>query len=496
MTAVATAPTTTTAPASTGETSYPAVERAAIDASARWPVLFFFGNGLLWLMLATVLGLIASIELFAPSFLADVPFLSYGRIWPAFTNTMSFGWGSLAGLGVTIWLLARLGRVRVKFPGVLVTGAVFWQVGLTYGIIGILAGKTTGLEGLEIPTGSAVLMLLGYLLIAVWALLLFSFRSQSTPFISVWYLVAALFWFPWSFVMAHAAHVLPNVSGVVQNLVAAWATQNFLSIWLTSIGLAAAYYLIPKVINRPVHSYNLAAIGFWSFIIFTGLTGAVRLSGGPIPAWIVTLSIASSIILLVQIVTVTANLVLTMRGQYHMVYHSPTIRFTFFGAIAFTVASVIGLLASLRSVDSVVHFTQFQNGQSQLVIYSFFSMVMFGAIYYILPRLVGCEWLSSSMISLHFWGSAYGGGLLAISLLLSGLVTGSALSVSDSVVRFNTAIDLSTFFVVARIAAWLMLGAGHLVFGLHFLLMLLRIGQPGGEPTLFAPMGEQEKVLH
>lgn len=493
MTAVATAPTSTTAPASAANTSYPAVERAAVDASARGPVLFLFGNGILWLMLATVLGIISSIQLFSPGFLADVPFLSYGRIWPAFTNTLSFGWGSLAGLGVTIWLLARLGRVKVKLGGVIITGAIFWQVGLTYGIISILAGKTTGLEGLEIPTGSAVLMLVGYLLIALWAFFLFSFRSQTSPFISVWYLVAALFWFPWSFVMAHAAHVLPNVNGVVQSLVAAWATQNFTNIWLTSIGLATAYYLIPKVVNRPVHSYNLAAIGFWSFIIFTGLTGAVRLSGGPIPAWIVTLSIASSIVLLVQIVTVTANLVLTMGGQYHMVYHSPTIRFTFFGAIAFSISSVIGLLASLRSVDRLVHFTQFSNGQTQLVVYCFFSMVIFGAIYYILPRLVGCEWLSSSMISLHFWASAYGGGLLALSLLVGGLLTGSALSSPESESNFVQVMDISTLLLLGRIGGWLMMGAGHLIFGLHFLLMLLRIGQPGGEPTLFAPIGEEEK---
>lgn len=492
MTAVATAPTPTTAPAPTVQTSYPAVERAAIDASARGPVLFFFGNAILWLMLATVLGLIASIQLYSPGFLADVPFLSYGRIWPAFTNTISFGWGSLAGLGVTIWLLARLGRVQVKLPGVLVTGAIFWQVGLTYGIINILAGKMTGLEGLEIPTGSAVLMLIGYLLVALWAFMLFSFRSHSKPFISVWYLVAALFWFPWSFAMAHAAHVLPNVTGVVQNLVAAWATQNFHTVWLTGIGLAAAYYLIPKVVNRPVHSYNLASIGFWSFIIFSGLTGAVRLSGGPIPAWIVTLSIASSIVLLVQIVTVTANLVLTMRGQYHMVYHSPTIRFTFFGSIAFTVASVIGLFASLRSVDRIVHFTQFSTGVTQLMIYSFFSMVIFGAIYYILPRLVGCEWLSSSMISLHFWGAAYGGTLLVATLLIGGVITGATLNDSD-VQTFSIVMNVNQLLTFGRIAAWILLGAGHLVFGLHFLLMLLRIGQPGGEPTLFAPIGEEEK---
>ncbi|EDY20301.1 cytochrome c oxidase subunit transmembrane protein [Chthoniobacter flavus Ellin428] len=190
--------------------------------------------------------------------------------------------------------------------------------------------------------------------------------------------------------------------------------------------------------------------------------------------------------------TVTANLVLTMQGQFHMVYHSPTIRFTFFGAIAFTVSSVIGLFASLRSVDRIVHFTQFQNGEMQLVVYSFFSMVIFGAIYYILPRLVGCEWLSSSMISLHFWGAAYGGTLLVVTLLIGGLMTGAALNDSDNTI-FATVMNTSELLNLGRIGAWLLLGVGHLVFGLHFLLMLLRIGQPGGEPTLFAPIGEEAK---
>ncbi len=192
--------------------------------------------------------------------------------------------------------------------------------------------------------------------------------------------------------------------------------------------------------------------------------------------------------------TVTVNLVLTMGGNYHMVYHSPTIRFTFFGAIAFTVASVIGLLASLRSVDSIVHFTQFQNGQSQLLIYSFFSMVMFGAIYYILPRLVGCEWLSSSMISLHFWGSAYGGGLLALSMLLGGLITGAAFAAPDTEIDFTNVMEMSSFFIIARIAGWLMVGLAHLIFGMHFLLMLLRIGQPVASRRSSHPSGRRKNT--
>lgn len=489
MTAAAeTAPSPTTA---IRANEFPAVERAAIDASTRGPVLFFFGNALLWLLLATVLGFIAAAQLYSPEFLADCPFLTYGRIWPAYTNVLSFGWASLSGMGVAIWLLARLSRVVIKLPGVLVTGGIFWQVGLTYGIINILAGNNTGLEGLEIPTASAALMLFGYFLVALWCTLIFGFRSQTKPYISVWYLIAALFWFPWAFATAHAAHIIPGVAGVVQSLAASWAAQNFQSIWLTGIGLAAAYYLIPKVINRPIHSYNLASIGFWSFIIFSGLTGAVRLSGGPIPAWVVTLSISASILLLIQIVTVTANLVLTMRDQYHMVYHSPTIRFTFFGAIAFSIASVLGLFSSLRSVDRILHFTQFQNAQFHLVTYVFYSMVIFGAIYYILPRLVGCEWLSSSMISLHFWGAAYGGGLLVFVLILSGLSAGAALN--DPEASFLQSVQISSFYLPGRILALIMLGIAHLIFGLHFLLMLLRIGQPGGEPTLFAPIGEEEK---
>src|SRR3954462_12776209 len=94
---------TTTVPRSV---DYPAAERAAVDASARGPVLFFFGNAILWLFLATALGFIASIQLHSPEFLGDVPWLTYGRVWPAYTNVLNFGWASLSGMGVAIWLLA------------------------------------------------------------------------------------------------------------------------------------------------------------------------------------------------------------------------------------------------------------------------------------------------------------------------------------------------------------------------------------------------------
>jgi cytochrome c oxidase cbb3-type subunit 1 len=465
-----------------------AVERARIDASTAGPVLFFFGSAVLWLLAATALGLIASVQLHSPRFLADIPALTYGRVWPAYQHAIFYGWASQVGIGVGLWLLSRLCRVEMKLSGVLMLAGLFWNIGLTFGVIQLLCGVTSGVVGMELRGGAAGIMLVGYGLVALWAAMIFGLRRQGPAYISVWYLLAAFLWLPWAFGLGYLAQQMPGVRGVMQNVIAAWSHHSLITMWITGVGLAAAYYLIPKVINRPIYSYNLASIGFWSWLIFGGFTSMVRLSGGPVPAWLVTLSIAAHILLIVQIVTVTANLVLTMQDQYHMVYHSPTIRFTFFGSIAFSMASVISLLASLRSVDAVLRFTDATTAIDMMFLYAFFSMAMFGAIYYIMPRLVGCEWLSSSMISLHFWGAAYGGGMVILVLLFGGIYHGATMG--DPEALFSQIIESYYPFHVGRTLGLAFLSLGQLVFALHFLLMLLRIGQPGGQATLFAPIEE------
>ena len=361
-------------------------------------------------------------------------------------------------------------------------------------IASILGGIGRPLEGMEIPATCHWLMFAGFTLIGLWGAVLYRFRREAVAFISVWYVLGALFWFPWVLATANVVVSRPQVTGVMQAIVAAWFAHNVIGWWLTAIGLAAAYFFIPKTINRPIHSYSLASLGFWTFAFLSGLTGMVRLSGGPVPVWLVTVSITASIMMIVPLSTVTANLVLTMRGHTDMVYHSPTIRFTYFGALAFAVAGALGILGSLRSFDSIVHFTQFANAHQSILLYSFYSMVMFGAFYYITPRLVGCEWLSSTMISLHFWGAAYGGAMVAAMLLFSGLAQG--LSYADPAETFPQILQIAQVYFPGRTIALLLVSLAHVIFALHFLLMLLRIGQPGGEPTLFAPTGRGEALNH
>jgi cytochrome c oxidase cbb3-type subunit 1 len=467
-----------------------AAECSRIDASASTPVLTFFFFALAWLLVSTVFGFISSWKLQNPNVFADIQILTYGRVVPAFNASFVYGWCSLAGMGVAIWLMGRLCRTPIRFPGALILGALFWNFGLLLAVVGILIGKNTGLEYMEIPRPAAWMMFIGYFFVGIPGATLYKQRKTSTVFISVWYLLGAFFWFPWLFFTSHVLLGQPQLRGVMQNVVAAWFAGGLNNYWFVAIGLAAAYYLIPKVINRPIHSYNLASIGFWSWAIFGGLTALTRLSGGPVPAWLVTLSISSSIMLIIPLVTVGKNFFKTMEGNYHMVYHSPTTRFTFFGAVIFCIATGLGILFSLRGPDSVVHFTMFNSAMSDLLLYGFYSMVMFGAIYYITPRLVGCEWLSSSLIKVHFLGSAYGGAMSVAVMLFAGLAAGAR--ALDETSLFSQILYNAKAYFSGRTIALILVTLGHTAFGLHFLLMLLRIGQPAGAPTLISPLDEED----
>ena len=490
-TVIPSAATTRSTSAEVSQAEIERVDRALIDATLRAPVLFFFTTAQTWLLAASVLGFIASVKLVFPSFLGQWSFVTYGRVWPAFINTLVYGWACPAGIGAALWMIARLCRVSLRSPAVPIISGVFWNLGVTVGVVSILLGNMRPFELLEFPRYSAILLFVAYSLIAVWGVVMFRKRRAGHVYVSLWYLVGALFWFPWFYGAANLMVGSPHINGVVQAAVAAWYAHNLLGLFLSAIGLGAIYYLIPKVIGRSIFSYHLAALGFWSFALFSGWTGMVRLTGGPVPAWMPTVSIAAMIMMLVPLATVTINYAATMRGFTHMVYYSPTIRFTLFGAVAWSLSVLVGVVASLRSVDRVVHFTQFSVGQGQLLIYAFFSMVMFGSMYYIVPRLVGCEWLSATFIRLHFWMSAYGSGLLIVMLLIGGAVQGGSwLKPEYSPLEV---VQQMTPYMIARMIGAFMLILGHVLFFLHYIAMLLRLGVPSGQPTLFDTITEGGK---
>lgn len=465
------------------------VERALIDASTRVPVLMFYTSAIVWLLLGTMLAAFTSFKMHMPDWLSGVSYLTWGRVRPAHMNVMVYGWASMAGIGTSIWLMARLCRTTLRHPLLLVAGAGFWNLGVVVGLIAILAGDSTGYQWLEFPPYAAAILFVAYTLIISWAVLMFRFRRGGHIYITQWYLLGAFLWFPWLYGATQIMLFVVPVQGVMQAAVNWWFANNLMYLWFGAIGLGTAYYMIPKVIGRPVYSYHLAAIGFWTYALFASWTGMQRLIDGPFPAWMITASIAASILTIIPVATVGLNHHMTMRGYFSLMRYSPTLRFTVFGAISYTVFSLIGVLISLRSVARFVHFTQASVAYTHLGLYAFFTMIMFGSMYYIVPRLVGREWRHASLIKLHFWACAYGVMLMILMLLVGGLVQGR--DMDNTALAFTESTQSILPYLRGRSLSGMLLTLGHGVFAFHFGLMLLGLGRTSSMPTFLNPQEEE-----
>jgi cytochrome c oxidase cbb3-type subunit 1 len=462
------------------------VERALIDASTRVPVLMFYASALVWLLIGTVLAALVSFKMHSPDLLSNYGFLTWGRLRPVHMNVMVYGWASMAGMGTAIWMMARLCRTTLRHPLLLVAGAWFWNIGVFLGCCGIFMGQSTGHQWLEFPPYAAVILFVAYALIMSWAVLMFRFRRGEQIYITQWYLLGAFLWFPWLYAAANFMLFVVPVQGVLQTAVTWWYANNLMFLWLGAIALGTAYYMIPKVIGRPVYSYHLATIGFWTYALFSSWTGMQRAIDGPFPAWMITASIAATILTIIPVVTVGLNHHMTMQGYFPVMRYSPTLRFTVFGAMSYTVFSAVGVLISLRSVARYVNFTQASIAYSHLGLYAFFTMVMFGSMYYIVPRLVGREWRYATLIKLHFWSSAYGVGLMTLMLLAGAIAQGDSLN--DPSLPFIESTQSIMPYLRGRSIAGILLTVSHFIFAFHFGLMLLGLGRTSTVPTFLNPV--------
>jgi len=468
------------------------VERALIDASTRVPVLMFYTSAIVWLLIGTLLAGLTSFKMHMPDLLSGVSFLTWGRLRPAHMNAMVYGWASMAGIGTAIWLMARLSLTTLRHPLLLVAGAGFWNLGVLVGLVAILAGQSTGHQWLEFPPYAAAILFVAYSLVVSWAILMFRFRRSGHIYITQWYLLGAFLWFPWLYGATQIMLFVVPVQGVMQAAVNWWFANNLMFLWFGAIGLGTAYYMIPKVIGRPVYSYHLAAIGFWTYALFASWTGMQRLVDGPFPAWMITASIAATILTIIPVATVGLNHHMTMRGHFQLMRYSPTLRFTVFGAFAYTVFSLVGVIISLRSMARYLQFTQASVGYSHLGLYAFFTMIMFGAMYYIVPRLVGREWRYASLIKLHFWSSAYGVGLMVSMLLIGGLVQGR--DMNNSALSFTESTQSILPYLRSRSLSGMLLTVSHFIFAFHFGMMLFGLGRTATVPTFLNPHVEDVKT--
>lgn len=445
--------------------------REQADRSSSMPAFLLIVCAVVWLVVASFAGLISSLKLHWPEFLGDVSWLSFGRLRTIHLNGVAYGWAPMGLLGLTIWMLPRLLQTPLLGGRLVMVGGLVWNAALVAGMGALAIGLNAGLEWLEIPWQIGVLFAFGGMMIGMPLALMLSQRKVKHLYVSVWYIGAALFWFPILYLVAK----VPGVHfGVEQATMNWWFGHNVLGLFYTPMSIAAIYYFLPKVIGRPVRSYNLSLLGFWTLAFFYGQVGAHHLIGGPIPEWLITLSIVQSVMMVIPVLAFSANQHLTLKGHFSALRHSPVLRFIVFGAMMYTVASLQGSAEALRSLNSITHFTHFTVAHAHLGMYGFVTMVIFGGVYFALPRILNTVWPRPALISWHFWLVVAGFAVYMITLSIGGVLQGLALL--DPARGFMESVAVTMPWLQGRSIGGAMMTLGHLVFALHVLLMIVKSG--------------------
>jgi len=454
-----------------------------VEAQLRGPFLLFFVSAVIWLLAASVLGVVAALQqgAVAGGPFRDCEVFTFGHVASVQRNLFVYGWGFNAFFALNLWLLSQLGRFELRNGWLASLGGAVWNLALTYGVVQIFAGHQTGFGLLDFPREVGPVLAVAFLLAGFWPIVAFARRPTGHTFASQWFVVGASFAFPLSYLLAQLLVLWQPASGVVQSIAHSWFVSNLLLLWVAASALAAVYYFLPKVLGRTISGYYLAPVAFWTFFLFAGWTGPAALVGGPVPLWIQSVGVVAGAMLMVPVIITAINFhgTLFSEGGWARAWNDTTLRFVSFGAIAFTLFGVLNAVFGFRGYNAVVRFTSFAAGQEQLLTYAFATMVLFGAAYFVLPRLTGSLWPSAKLVHVHFWATALGAlGTLA-GLLLGGWQEGKLLA--DSAVSLQQVVKAGSAWNFVLIVSAVLLLVGHVAFALNAFGMILKSSAPASE---------------
>ena len=455
---------------------------AEIDASCRGLLLLLFVSGALWLLIGSFLGLLAAIKFHGPGFLAGSAWLTVGRLRPAATNALVYGFAIPSFLGILTWIICRFGRIPLLGNRTASVGGVIWNLGVTVGVLGILGGASTSFEWLEMPKAAPPLLFAGFATIAICALVTFHFRREPDLYVSHWFLLAGLFWFVWIYSASALLLLYYPVRGVMQAVVDAWYVNNLSNLFFGVVGLGIIFYLLPKLLQRPLRTSTMAAFAFWTLVLCAPWSGMVGLLGGPIPAWMLSTSVFANAMLITPWLAVVMVLSRTCLGKAASTVEPEVVRFLKFGAWAYLAVAGGSIVLGVPIIARVTHLTWTEQARNLFGLYGFVAMIAFGGMHHIVPRLVGLNWPSPKAANIHFWCSAIGSVLICAALGIGGIIQGFKMNIGAA--DFISLGKLSAPFLGLTTIGLLILIVGQAAFLKNLLTLLHVWGAPARQAAI------------
>jgi cytochrome c oxidase cbb3-type subunit 1 len=454
-------------------------EVAAVDASVRVPVMACLLTSVHWLVLGTFFLVYASslthpqdsiplLGLFV-DLSNNFSFFTYGHLWPAAIDALVYGWAVTGGLGLAIWALARAGRTPLSSPGLLVTAIVFWNLGVAVGLSGLFLGFGTGVELLEFPGCAFWLLWPAVAIFGYWAILSYFTRPPGPAHLAQAWLLVPLFTFPWLLASGGillSSHNLPGAN-VVQDLLDVWYVHGLYTLWLAPVALGLLYYLVPKISSLPLRFSGYARLAFWAWIVCAPWTAVHDMVGGPFPAMTVTMGLIFSGLIFLPVALIGLSLISSSFAGEDKRHGGIVLPFLSLGAVMFVAAGISEQILSIRSANEILRFTMFREANLVLWLFGVFSFTAFGAIYYIIPRLIDFGWRSSLLVRAHYYASLYGILLLIAMLGFGGVMQGLTLENTDPQVTMATIDQVTNSFHIATTMCLSLISLGNGIFAFH-----------------------------
>jgi len=412
-----------------GEAYNDGVVRAGVIMSMFWGIAGF------------VVGLVLALQLAWPALYLDLPWTSFGRIRPLHTSAVIFAFGGTVLLTTSFYVVQRTCRARLA--GGIAPWFVFWgyQMFIVLAATGYLAGITQSKEYAE-PEWYIDLWLT-----VVWVVYLLVFlgtiwkRKEPHIYVANWFFLAFIV----TVAMLHVINALavpvsfagsksyPLFAGVQDAMTQWWYGHNAVGFFLTAGFLGIMYYFVPKRAERPVYSYRLSVVHFWSLIFLYIWAGPHHLHYTALPDWTQTLGMTFSIMLWMPSWGGMINGLMTLSGAWDKLRTDPVLRMLVVSVAFYGMSTFEGPLMSIKAVNSLSHYTDWTIGHVHSGALGWVAFVSFGALYHLAPLLWGRKRLYSlALVGWHFWTATIGIVLYITAMWVSGIMQGLMWRAYDS----------------------------------------------------------------
>ena len=463
-------------------------------------VRFFMLAAVFWGVVAMAAGVLIASQLSFYWLNFNTSWLTFGRLRPLHTNAAIFAFvGNMMFAGI-YHSTQRLVRTRLASGFLSWLHFWGWQAIIASAAITLPLGFSRGKEYAELIWPINIAVALIWVVFAINFFWTLAKRNEKSLYVAIWFYIATIITVAMLYIVNHLqiptswVHGYPIFGGVQDALVQWWYGHNAVAFFLTTPILGIMYYYLPKAAERPVYSYRLSVVHFWSLVFVYIWAGPHHLLNTALPEWLQSLGMIFSLMLWAPSWGGMLNGLLTLRGAWHKLRTDPVLKFFAAGVTFYGMATFEGPLLAIRSVNALSHYTDWTIGHVHSGTLGWNSFMAAGMFYWLAPRLWGTKLYSNKLADLHFWVGMVGILLYIASMWVSGITTGLMLNSvnSDGVLAYPNFLE-----VVNSVRPMLHARAfGGALFLLGFLLMTYNLLRTiaSGKPVITSVEVSAEEV--